>query len=115
VADAGWAWGAQFGDLNNEGLLDLFVAKRFYLGRLGTKLLVCYVEDRGCPGQQSRGRENWPPIGSASLSGYERSRVLLNRGQRGSRTSRSRPASPYLLDGRAVAMATCSIGDSSMS
>src|SRR6266576_2381210 len=29
VADAGWAWGAQFGDLNNDGLLDLVVANGF--------------------------------------------------------------------------------------
>ncbi|MDH5316393.1 MAG: FG-GAP-like repeat-containing protein, partial [Gemmatimonadota bacterium] len=26
VADAGWAWGAQFGDLNNDGRNDLYVA-----------------------------------------------------------------------------------------
>jgi len=26
VADAGWAWGAQFGDLNNDGMNELFVA-----------------------------------------------------------------------------------------
>ncbi|HEX9705622.1 MAG TPA: VCBS repeat-containing protein, partial [Gemmatimonadales bacterium] len=29
VADAGWAWGAQFGDLNNDGLLDLVVTNGF--------------------------------------------------------------------------------------
>src|SRR5439155_815153 len=32
VADAGWAWGAQFGDLNNDGLLDLVVANGFISG-----------------------------------------------------------------------------------
>ncbi|MEJ2238761.1 MAG: VCBS repeat-containing protein, partial [Gemmatimonadales bacterium] len=29
VADAGWAWGAQFGDLNNDGWVDLFVVNGF--------------------------------------------------------------------------------------
>ena len=29
VADAGWAWGAQFGDLNNDGSNELFVANGF--------------------------------------------------------------------------------------
>src|SRR5919198_339869 len=32
VADAGWAWGAQFGDLNNDGLLDLVIANGFISG-----------------------------------------------------------------------------------
>ena len=29
VADAGWAWGAQFGDFNNDGSSELFVANGF--------------------------------------------------------------------------------------
>ena len=29
IADAGWAWGAQFGDLNNDGANELFVANGF--------------------------------------------------------------------------------------
>src|SRR6185295_8422 len=29
VADCGWAWGAQFGDLNDDGLTDLYVVNGF--------------------------------------------------------------------------------------
>ena len=39
VADAGWAWGAQFGDLNNDGTNELFVANDQLL-QLGLKPLT---------------------------------------------------------------------------
>src|SRR6185436_14778546 len=32
IADAGWAWGAQFGDLNNDGINELFIANGFISG-----------------------------------------------------------------------------------
>src|SRR5204863_9014748 len=32
IADAGWAWGAQFGDLNNDGANELFVVNGFISG-----------------------------------------------------------------------------------
>jgi len=39
----------------------------------------------GAQGNIFEDAKNWPPIGTASLSGYERSRVLLNRGTAGFR------------------------------
>ncbi len=46
VADAGWAWGAQFGDLNNDGANELFVANGFISADQEAGLLVLDVEDR---------------------------------------------------------------------
>ncbi len=78
VADAGWAWGAQFGDLNNDGHLDLFVANGFISADTQKDYWYGMSKVSGSAGQIFEDARNWPPIGTASLSGYERSRVLLN-------------------------------------
>src|SRR6266404_4146963 len=105
VADAGWAWGAQFGDLNNDGLLDLVVANGFISADSGRSYWYAMSKIAGAQGNIFEDAKNWPPIGSASLSGYERSRVLLNRGQAGFVDVAQEAGVTDLLDGRAVAMA----------
>jgi hypothetical protein len=109
VADAGWAWGAQFGDLNNDGWLDLVVVNGFISADSGRDYWYAMSKVAGAQGNIFEDARNWPPIGTASLSGYERSRVLLNR-------SREGPGGGFVdvaeeagvtdrLDGRGVAMA----------
>src|SRR5712664_3680692 len=105
AADAGWAWGAQFGDLNNDGLLDLFVANGFISADSGRDYWYAMSKIAGAQGNIFEDAKNWPPIGTASLSGYERSRVLLNRGQAGLVDVAQEAGVTDLLDGRAVAMA----------
>src|SRR3989449_11325619 len=83
TTDAGWAWGAQFGDLNNDGLLDLVVANGFISADSGRDYWYAMSKIAGAQGNIFEDAKNWPPIGNASLSGYERSRVLLNRGPAG--------------------------------
>jgi len=79
VADAGWAWGAQFGDLNNDGWVDLFVVNGFISADTTRNYWYAMSKVAGATGSIFEDAANWPPIGTASLSGYERSRVLLNR------------------------------------
>src|SRR5213596_220703 len=105
VADAGWAWGAQFGDLNNDGLLDLVVVNGFISADSGRDYWYAMSKIAGAQGNIFEDAKNWPPIGTASLSGYERSRVLLNRGQAGFTDVAQEAGVTDLLDGRAVAMA----------
>lgn len=105
VADAGWAWGAQFGDLNNDGLLDLFVANGFISADSTRSYWYAMSKIAGAQGNIFEDAKNWPAIGTASLSGYERSRVLLNRGEAGFVDVAQQAGVSDLLDGRAVAMA----------
>jgi hypothetical protein len=111
VADAGWAWGAQFGDLNNDGWLDLVVVNGFISADSGRDYWYAMSKIAGAQGNIFEDAKNWPPIGTASLSGYERSRVLLNRsregpGGRGGFADVAEAAGVTdRLDGRGVAMA----------
>ena len=56
----------------------------------------------------SRTRATWPAFGNASLSGYERSRVYLNRGVAGWVDVAQQVGATDLYDGRAVALADLS-------
>ena len=105
VADAGWAWGAQFGDLNNDGLLDLFVANGFISADSTREYWYAMSKIAGAQGNIFEDAKNWPAIGGASLSGYERSRVLLNRGSAGFEDVAEGAGVADRLDGRGVAMA----------
>src|SRR5687767_14092250 len=105
VADAGWAWGAQFGDLNNDGSNELFVANGFISADRNQSYWYAMSKIAGANARFFEDASTWPAFGNASLSGYEPSRVYLNRGVAGWVDVADRVGVKDLYDGRAVAMA----------
>ncbi len=108
VADAGWAWGAQFGDLNNDGSNELFVANGFISADRNVSYWYAMSKIAGANGHLFEDARTWPAFGNASLSGYERSHVFLNRGLSGWVDVATAVGVTDNYDGRAVALADLS-------
>ncbi|HMH86854.1 MAG TPA: CRTAC1 family protein, partial [Gemmatimonadaceae bacterium] len=105
IADAGWAWGAQFGDLNNDGANELFVANGFISADPKKSYWYAMSKIAGANGRFFEDAATWPSFGNASLSGYERSRVYINRGVAGWVDVAKNVGVTDVYDGRAVALA----------
>lgn len=108
IADAGWAWGAQFGDLNNDGANELFVTNGFISADRQKSYWYSMSKIAGANGRLFEDAAAWPAFGTASLSGYERSRVYLNRGVAGWVDVARKVGVTDEYDGRAVALADLS-------
>jgi hypothetical protein len=102
---AGFAFGAQFGDLNNDGWLDLFVTNGYVSGETRDSYWYDYSLVAG--GHRSIIVEagNWPPLRGRSLSGYQEDRVWLNHGTGRFRDVTRAVGAGNTRDGRAVALA----------
>ncbi len=108
VADAGWAWGAQFGDLNNDGDNELVVANGFISDDPKKNYWYSMSKIAGANSMLFEDASTWPAFGNASLSGYERSRVYLNRGLDGWVDVAAAVGVTDRYDGRAIALADLS-------
>lgn len=108
VADAGWAWGSQFGDLSNDGTNALFVANGFISADSAKSYWYEMSKIAGANARLFEDASTWPAFGNASLSGYEPSRVFINRGLGGWADVAQRVGVTDKYDGRAVAMADLS-------
>src|SRR5881409_2075048 len=104
ITDAGWAWGAQLGDLDNDGRNELFIVNGYVSADRDRSYWYAMSKIAGANGNVFQDARNWPAIGTASLSGYERSRVLLNRGLAGWTDVAAAVGVTDEYDGRAVAL-----------
>jgi hypothetical protein len=76
----GWSFGAQFGDLNNDGTLDLFLTNGYV--SLDRKRNYWYDFSKIAGGNSSiiGDAKDWPAMDGRSLSGYQQKHVWMNDG-----------------------------------
>jgi hypothetical protein len=76
----GWSFGAQFGDLNNDGALDLYLVNGYVSADRGKSYWYDFSKVAGGNTAIISDAANWPPMEGRSLSGYQQKHVWMNDG-----------------------------------
>jgi hypothetical protein len=101
----GWSWGAQFGDLNNDGTLDLYLTNGYVSAGERTSYWYDFAQIAVGHSAIISDAANWPAMKGRSLSGYQRKRVWLNDGLGRFTDVAQVVGASDVYDGRAVALA----------
>ena len=101
----GWSFGAQFGDLNNDGTLDLYLTNGYV--SLSRTRSYWYDFSRVAGGNSKiiGDAANWPAMDGRSLSGYQQKKVWINDGAAKFVDVAQAVGATDTYDGRSVAMA----------
>ncbi len=76
----GWSFGAQFGDFNNDGNLDLFLTNGYISLDRNKSYWYDFAKVAGGNSSIIGDARNWPAFDGRSLSGYQQKRVWVNDG-----------------------------------
>ena len=76
----GWSFGAQFGDLNNDGTLDLYLTNGYISLDRNRSYWYDFSKVAGGNSTIIGDAKNWPAFEGRSLAGYQSKRVWLNDG-----------------------------------
>ena len=101
----GWSWGAQFGDLNNDGTQDLYLINGYVSAGERSSYWYDFSVIAVGHSQIIGDAANWPAMKGRSLSGYQRKRVWLNDGLGRFTDVAQVVGARDTYDGRAVALA----------
>jgi len=104
TCDTLWGWGAKFGDFDNDGWLDLFVADG--LRSAGPENYIPVLLNLiTTPGVDFTDVNNWPAIGNMTWSGYQKKKLFRNLGTQVFKEISAEAGVDNALDGRGVALA----------
>jgi hypothetical protein len=101
----GWSFGAQFGDLNNDGNQDLYLTNGYVSADRGTSYWYDFSKVAGGNSAIISDAKNWPPMEGRSLSGYQQKCVWINDGAGKFTDVAQAVGATDTYDGRAVALA----------
>ncbi|TMJ46533.1 MAG: CRTAC1 family protein [Alphaproteobacteria bacterium] len=101
----GWSFGAQFGDLNNDGNLDLFVTNGFVSLDKNRSYWYDFAKVAGGHSSIIADVKNWPAFDNRSLGGYQPKRLWINDGAGKFAEVARAVGVTETYDGRAVALA----------
>ncbi len=76
----GWSFGAQFGDLNNDGNIDLFLTNGYISADRNRSYWYDFAKVTAGNSTIIQDAKNWPSFNGRSLSGYQQKRVWINDG-----------------------------------
>ena len=74
----GWSYGSQFGDLNNDGFQDLYLANGFISAAKNNSYWYDYSKITGGNKSIISDALNWPAIEGRSQSGYQVNKIWVN-------------------------------------
>lgn len=100
----GWSFGAQFGDLNNDGTLDLYLTNGYISLDRNRSYWYDFSKVAGGNSTIIGDAKNWPAFDGRSLSGYQSKRVWLNDGAGKFVDVAQAVGATDVYDGRSVAL-----------
>jgi hypothetical protein len=101
----GWSFGAQFGDLNNDGALDLYLTNGYISLDRQRSYWYDFSKVAGGNSLIIGDAKNWPPFAGRSLSGFQNKRVWINDGNGRFRDVAREVGVVDVFDGRSIALA----------
>lgn len=105
VEMGGWSWGMQFGDLNNDGTLDVYLTNGYVSADRNQSYWYDFSKVAGGNSTIIGDAKNWPSMDGRSLSGYQQKRVWLNDGAGKFNDVAQAVGATDTYDGRSVVLA----------